>query len=280
MAAVSKGFGRHNYYVTPDKSVEILRNLFCVEILGIWASSLARISVACMLLQFEISVSWKATLWIAIFLQLGVAFSSNICQFMQCRPLVAMWNIVPGAGCWAPRRTWIYSCVLVGMNCEKSPEYKIVTKCRPGAIVISDLTFALMPMFLIWKLGRKLLERILVSVLMALGLCAFSAVIVRAHYMKDFNVTVEDTFREMMNLFMWCRIEECVLIASACAPFLKAPIERILCRLGMSTFGNITRELNSVHSSGDISQMRCWHRYWKREQLRINKPTESQGIIT
>jgi hypothetical protein len=126
-----------------------------------------------------------------------------------------------------------------------------------GIIIISDLTFAIMPMFVIWKLNRPLLERILVSILMALGLCATSTVIVKVCSMK--KMVIEDTYREMLTMFMWCRIEECILISSACAPFLKSLIERVLGQLGMPSFRNTTRELNSFHSAGRTPNVNTDH---------------------
>ena len=58
--------------------------------------------------------SWKVILWVAIVFQLGAAFGSNICQLIRCRPLHAMWDIVPNAKCWDPIESWIYGYVFAG----------------------------------------------------------------------------------------------------------------------------------------------------------------------
>ena len=113
-----------------------------------------------------------------------------------------------------------------------------------------------MPMFFVWKLNRPLLERILITVLMALGLCATSAAVLKLYYLRAYNLTVNDSLRVMVVLFIWCRIEESVLIASACAPFLKSPAEQILSRFGVPTFKNKMRELNSLHSTYKNSNLR------------------------
>ncbi|KAN0096715.1 hypothetical protein V8E51_015520 [Hyaloscypha variabilis] len=235
VAAVTKGFGRHNYYLTAKDKVNIFRCLFCIEVLGLWVLSLARISVACMLLRLDkaLFTSWKVILWIAIIFQLGAAFGSNICQFIRCRPLHAMWDVVPHAKCWDPIESWIYGYVFAGIS------------------IGSDLTFAIMPMFFVWKLNRPLLERILITVLMALGLFATGAAVLKLYYLRAYNLTVNDSLRTMVVLFIWCRIEEFVLITSACAPFLKSPIEQILSRFGVPMFKNKTRELNSLHFAND-----------------------------
>jgi hypothetical protein len=116
-----------------------------------------------------------------------------------------------------------------------------------------------MPMFFVWKLNRPLLERILITVLMALGLFATGAAVLKLYYLRAYNLTVNDSLRIMVVLFIWCRIEEFVLIASACAPFLKSPVEQILNRFGVPMFKNKTRELNSLHSTNNNSNRRHWY---------------------
>ena len=119
-------------------------------------------------------------------------------------------------------------------------------------------------MFFVWKLNRPLLERILITVLMALGLCATGAAVLKLYYLRAYNLTVNDSLRIMVVLFIWCRIEEFVLIASACAPFLKSPAEQILSRFGVPIFENKTRELNSLHSTYVNSNRHRWYGVKKR----------------
>jgi hypothetical protein len=129
-----------------------------------------------------------------------------------------------------------------------------------------------MPMFFVWKLNRPLLERILITVLMALGLLATGAAVLKLYYLRAYNLTVNDSLRIMVVLFIWCRIEEFVLIASACAPFLKSPVEQILSRFGVPMFKNKTRELNSLHSTKNDSNQRRWYGFKKR-----GAPSSAEG---
>ena len=122
-------------------------------------------------------------------------------------------------------------------------------------------------MFFVWKLNRPLLERILITVLMALGLCATGAAVLKLYYLRAYNLTVNDSLRIMVVLFIWCRIEEFVLIASACAPFLKSPAEQVLSRFGVPIFENKIRELNSLHSTHNNSNRRRWYGFKKRGAL-------------
>jgi hypothetical protein len=113
----------------------------------------------------------------------------------------------------------------------------------------SDLALTILPMFLIWKLSRSAIERCLMSVLMALSLFATIITVLKVVYMKTFDIDSPDTFRASMPLFLWCRIEECVILIAASAPLLKAPVEAALSRLGFPTFRNPIRQLNSWDST-------------------------------
>jgi hypothetical protein len=104
-----------------------------------------------------------------------------------------------------------------------------------------------MPMFFIWTLPRPVIERALVSVLMALGTIAALAGV-----MKLLNITIwnprEPSLRDWVTLTWWYRVEEIGLVAAACAPFLKPPIERALTRFHANHFGFKTIELPTIKS--------------------------------
>lgn len=121
--------------------------------------------------------------------------------------------------------------------------------------MICDVAFAIMPMFFVWKLNRPLLERILISVLMELGLCATATVAVKIYLATISDTIVVDKYRETLKVCLWCRLEEYLLIASACAPFLKPLIEWFLRRWGIAKFIYLTRDLNSFQFSTDISHL-------------------------
>lgn len=109
--------------------------------------------------------------------------------------------------------------------------------------IVSDLVFAIMPMFFIWQMNRPVIERMLITVLMALGIVAAMAGALKIVYMSRFVLGHGDVLRQMMPLFLWFKVEEFVLAASACAPFLKAPIERTLSRFGIQKFQFVTPSL-------------------------------------
>jgi hypothetical protein len=87
---------------------------------------------------------------------------------------------------------------------------------------------------------------------MALGIVAAVAGVMKLRYTKTF-VFGGDTLHQTTPLYVWFRLEEIVLIAAACAPFLKTPIEHTLRRLSVPQFQFKSLRLKTISSSqGDL----------------------------
>ncbi|KAH7146073.1 hypothetical protein EDB81DRAFT_933824 [Dactylonectria macrodidyma] len=233
IAAITEGLGRQAYYLEGDANINISHLLFFGQILGPWVASLSRASVAYLLLQLPVSLLWRVILVVSIAFQFVVAISANVIRLVHCIPIRANWDpAVPDAHCWTMQQS------------------KINTFVFGGLVIASDFLFATMPMFVVWNLNRPTLERILISVLMALGLCATAVVIVKIVGAAAPTTTTHDPTRDIIKMQLWCRLEDCCLLASASVPYLKAPIINRLSRLGFQAFKYTDRNLNSVQSFG------------------------------
>ncbi|KAH9223490.1 hypothetical protein DL95DRAFT_352126 [Leptodontidium sp. 2 PMI_412] len=235
-AACSSGLGRHDFFVNSKDKEKALHYSFGYYVIGLWTASLARISVACMLLRLKSSMAWQIPMWSAIVLQVAVVFGSNVCQFIQCHPLRAMWDMVPDAKCWSPRQMQIYGYLFAG---------------RVGTGIVCDFAFALLPMTFIWTLHRPMLERVLMAFLMALGLFAGGVAVVKVYYMHTFDLTSVDCLRSLINVALWSRIEELVLITAACGPYLKSPAETVLHKWGVPIFKGTWLDMTTIHTRHD-----------------------------
>ena len=121
--------------------------------------------------------------------------------------------------------------------------------------MISDGLVVFLPMLLVWKLTRTLLEKMLLSILIGTGMLAMAAGVFKALTMQSFNLESDNIAGDMMPCYLWIRIEEICLIIGACAPLLKPPIESLLARrFGLPRFEPQAREFNSAltvpHSRG------------------------------
>ncbi|KAH7176227.1 hypothetical protein EDB81DRAFT_897363 [Dactylonectria macrodidyma] len=230
--AITKGLGRPSYYISPEAKTEIKYYQFWLSVLAIWVAYLARMSTACLLLQFDPSIQWRIVLYAFIFIQIAAPFSFNLAQFLRCSPLHAMWEHMPDAKCWTQVQSNFFFYIVV-----------------IGTAAVSDATFAIMPILFIWKLSRPRIERVLVIILMAMGLCALATVIVRSVNTGRRGST-KDAMRNTIFVITMCRVEDFILIAAACAPFLKGPLERCIhSRFGVPVFHNVPRDLSLIRSS-------------------------------
>ena len=94
-----------------------------------------------------------------------------------------------------------------------------------------DLILSLMPIRLIRTLKRSLSEKILISVLMALGLLATA---INCAKMTTFTSYGEgDPMQATILPSMYAKLEEVVGIIASCLPCLKQPAENILRRFGI-----------------------------------------------
>jgi len=69
--------------------------------------------------------------------------------------------------------------------------------------MISDALFAILPIFIIWRLSRSMVEKVLLSILMGLGILAVCAGAFKIVTLKSFVVTSENVVGDMMPAFLW-----------------------------------------------------------------------------
>ncbi|KAK0726921.1 hypothetical protein B0T26DRAFT_108689 [Lasiosphaeria miniovina] len=239
IAAVSRGFGRHVWYINKDEASDIGTFTFVVFVIGLWASCFGRISVACLLLRITPWPRWKMLLWVIIGFQLAALIACDIVELIACRPIRAAWETVPDSECFPIEGMWANAYVFISIA------------------MFSDAIFALLPMVTIWRLNRSVVERTLITILLALGLLAVGAGIFKIKVLKGYDITAEDNAIDQIPGYMWARLEEILIIIGACAPLLKSPIEGFLHRkFGLPLFRPVVRDLNSVHSLPSTANVR------------------------
>ncbi|KAF4629092.1 hypothetical protein G7Y89_g9060 [Cudoniella acicularis] len=223
MSSVSHGLGRHNFYVSPDEQIQASRLLFISQPPWAWSIAMIKISMACMLLRIKTTKPWKIFLYSMIGLQIATAVAANCAQFLQCRPLAALWDPnTPDVKCWD----------------VKSSQLSIYLNSAIG--ICTDLTFSFLPISFIRKLERPFWEKVVIASLMGLGLVASVSSIVKTTLISSYGKT-GDALWDSVNLSLWSVLEEQIGIIAACIPCLKSPFERMLRRFGVvSIYGNGT----------------------------------------
>lgn len=243
-----------------------------MRLIGTCGSTLARVSIALQLLPLSTSATWKAALWVAVAFEVA-GFTALALYSFFAQPISENWD---GSG---PKGQKAVSYAFVG-KFAKNREILLSgqTLTLAGVSLVGDLWCSTIPLFLIWDLNRSILERYLLSLLMALGLCAAAAAMNVLVHLKGLQNN-PDALRDTLQVYSWCVIEHAVLIVSSCAPLLKSLIGRALHRLGLPTFRNIPRELDSYHSNRAPRKPR-WHITWMWRKRQDNPSRCQENIAT
>ncbi|KXX77649.1 hypothetical protein MMYC01_205976 [Madurella mycetomatis] len=231
-AAIANGFGKHTADI-PYSGLMVLGNyLFATFLTAVPAACFARISIACLLLQITLSRKWRILIWSTIVLQALLMLVYDTVHLAQCRSVITRKAKIDTTSCLTPDQVWSFTYANISVS------------------MFSDFVCALIPICLIRRLTRSLVEKILVSILLASSLFATVCGIPKIYYMITFDFTSKDGYFIMTNQFLWSRLEEGIIIIAACAPLLKVPVERAMARLGFPTFDNpVPNEFVMVSSS-------------------------------
>jgi hypothetical protein len=231
MCSVAYGFGHHSFYITAENLELANRFLFMGRPPWAWSVALVKISMALMLLRFKHSTRWRIFLYSMIGLQVAIAIGVNCSQFLMCRPLAALWDpATPNVRCWTPIAT----------------EASVCTSAVLG--ILTDVTFATLPITFIRHLNRRLWERALICCLMGLGIFASIASIVRTTLIPYYGKKGDDLW-DAVDITLWSTLEQQIGLIAACVPPLKRPFETLL-----RHYGVLSATGSSSGSSGHVYQ--------------------------
>jgi|SRR3569833_337805 len=106
VSAINHGFGKHTPYV--DRAV-VGAYTFACFMLGVPAACFARISIACLLLQFTTSRRWRILIWLTITLQVLLFLFYEIMQLSQCTSVLAAKLNIDHSQCLKPQTVWSFT---------------------------------------------------------------------------------------------------------------------------------------------------------------------------
>jgi len=89
-------------------------HLFGVYLATLTASSFARISIACLLLQFTMRRGWRVLIWVTIVLQALITIMYYVVQFAQCTSVISEKLRMQDSKCLSPSHVWGFTYATVG----------------------------------------------------------------------------------------------------------------------------------------------------------------------
>ncbi|PWY70298.1 hypothetical protein BO94DRAFT_502324 [Aspergillus sclerotioniger CBS 115572] len=208
--AVHHGFGQHSSTIGPAATEKANLTIDIGWIFGILSFAFPKLGVAALLHRILIpGIRMKCALWGLTGLVMAVAVVNILLFFTSCDPPRALWMTVAGATCRS-------SNVIIGFATFN------------GALsAFTDLSLAIYPSVILWKLQMSLRKKLALSAALGLGaISACAAIIKTTHLNALANVT--DATYAGWSLVLWTNIEADLVVLASCIPTLQPLLEFLL----------------------------------------------------
>ncbi|EEH33071.2 integral membrane protein [Paracoccidioides lutzii Pb01] len=199
------GTGRHVYYLDEHQKFQANKFNWISQGFHVMSTNWGKVSVALFLLR--IIDRAKQTRYIFFTGMVMLTLVNSVCVFTiygQCTPTSALWKgIGPGnpGKCWHP---------------HVQRDYAFFQGSFSAA---SDLVLALYPVFIIWSLQMTRKLKVGLTCVLALGVIATAAAVVKTIFLAELAAREDYTF-ETINLTTWISTEQYLIIIAACIPTL------------------------------------------------------------
>ncbi|KAL1593685.1 hypothetical protein SLS60_010417 [Paraconiothyrium brasiliense] len=215
-----------------------MRYLFISQLFWYWSVTLAKLSVAFLLLRLKQTRPWRYFLYLVMGVTVSAAIVQTCFQFLQCRPFSVFWDprVFRSVQCF--RRSIIDGNIIVFSSIQ----------------VGLDLIFSFIPITFVRKLKRPRHEKIFMCVLMGLGLFASSLAVVRTLTLQEYYTT-PDLFRTNVTIALYAVLELELALIAATMPTLKSFMERALVKVGLWFYD----EKSEGHVRGELVKLGLLH---------------------
>ncbi|KLJ09896.1 hypothetical protein EMPG_14692 [Blastomyces silverae] len=199
------GTGRHVYYLNDHQKVQANKFNWISQGFHVMSTNWGKVSIGFFLLRIVDRAKRQRYVFFGGMVLLTIV--NSVCVYTiygQCTPTTALWNGTgPGkeGSCWHP-------------NIQR--DYAFFQGSFSAA---SDLVLALYPVFIIWQLQMARKLKIGLTCVLALGIVATAAAIVKTIFLAELVARADYTF-ETINLTTWISIEQYLIIIAACIPTL------------------------------------------------------------
>ncbi|KAJ5383993.1 hypothetical protein N7517_001904 [Penicillium concentricum] len=160
------------------------------QMLYVWASAVAKISIAVALLRLAVEKSYRVILWSIIVIAIAIGLMFWLVLLFLCNPISYFWERVDA--------TSTGTCLPMSTVLDIAYFYSSVTIC-------CDLSLGLLPAFLVWKLQMNTRTKFAVGGILGLGAVAAVAVICRLPFLRFYPD--DDFLYSTYQIAIWSLIE-------------------------------------------------------------------------
>ncbi|PWY62083.1 cation-transporting ATPase 4 [Aspergillus eucalypticola CBS 122712] len=173
IAGAKDGVGRHlSNFHSFDEFHHAMLWWWLGQCIYIWASGIAKVSIALALLRLSVHTYQRITLWIVMGASICISLVFWFFMLFQCHPVSKFWERT-GPG-----------------NCMSTDTLIRVAYVYSGICAVCDFALGLLPIDLVRQLQTTLTTKIALGATLSLGCVASTAVILRIpclHYYKDID---------------------------------------------------------------------------------------------
>lgn len=169
----SYGGGRHLYYLLqhPDQARDVVKLNWIGQPAAIMSLGLGKISVGFLMLRLigPFVRARRVFLWALIILTFIFSVVCCTLTFVQCSPVEALWETVPGAVCWEPKVQDNFS-IFLGCELTEGSSYPRAWLILAGWNSAVDFSLAVLPVSIIWHINISRQKKVGLCTLLGLGL--------------------------------------------------------------------------------------------------------------
>ncbi|KXJ89532.1 hypothetical protein Micbo1qcDRAFT_213023 [Microdochium bolleyi] len=230
ISGVHYGTGQHFADLSKEAIPKAMQMWWTCEPLYVLANMAIKASIALFLLRICITKTHRIVIWTCLIVTEVYSFFFFLLFILQCRPTSLFWlqytPTPPAGSCLAPEVVAYSFYAYSAISCAV------------------DWTFSILPIFLVWNLQMNTRVKISVVCILAAGVIASSATIVRFPYLYSLTDTA-DFLYSTSDVAIWSTVETGIGITAACVATLR-PLLR-------SFFGGGS-------SAPEYENSRQWHR--------------------
>ncbi|KAK0744619.1 hypothetical protein B0T21DRAFT_280201 [Apiosordaria backusii] len=239
---VHHGTGKHKADLDPEEYKTAMNRWYYCYLTYAVSMILVKLSIGYFLLRVTITRLHKWIIYIAAAITCVSCLTFFFLALFQCYPISYFWN-----------KDQEGKCIDMKILTALAILYSIFS-------VITDLTFALLPAWVVAQLRMDRKSKMAVIGLMGMGCVASAAVIVRAPYLQ--HMASEDFLWDTAPIAIWSSVEAALAITAGCLACLQPLVKMIGARLGLAIFTATPKSGlgSNLKMNGDISVRRSFTR--------------------
>ncbi|RDW59065.1 hypothetical protein BP5796_11989 [Coleophoma crateriformis] len=212
---VQYGLGMHNQALPLKKEILALKYQALATIVYIADMAFLKVSIAIFLLRIAVSSRYIWILRVSIGIVVTWTTAIFLYNVFQCTPVQGQWDIT------------------IGAKCVSGSSYVSAAYAFSILAVLSDWLYALIPIPMIWKVKMNTQTKFSVMVILALGIFASVATLVRLVYLANV-ANFDDILYTATDTMLWTIAEPGIGIIAASVMTLR-PLLRAMKVSGFST---------------------------------------------